>query len=425
MHIGFYFESVKQEGGAYQVALNHLEALRDIQNHEFIIFNTSLDFPFDDFKNLPNFKIIDLIKRPKNKTEENPSPTSTAQKKQNLKRKVVLFFLDILRFFHLYRLENFLARFKARARAKIFDGYGLDLLLFHGTSELSIYTNIPSVVIIHDIHHRLYPQFPEMSEKGQWTKREYTYSRIDKNTFRIYVDSEVGKEDLARVYNIDPKKIVILRPLPPPYIRTEISQSELVEIRKKYNLPEKFLFYPAQFWPHKNHKNLVLAAKILRDQGVTVPIVLVGSKKELWGEYDRVVNLVKESGLERQVLFLGFVPIEDISPLYRLATGLIMPVYVGWTYVPIVEAWAMECPIIYSTARGCREQGGDSALYVDPYKPEDIALKIKEFWQNPQLRATLIENGKLRLAAWTRKDFNSTIENVINEFEQQKHHSSK
>ncbi|MEK7575025.1 MAG: glycosyltransferase family 1 protein [Patescibacteria group bacterium] len=421
MKIGFYFESFKGEGGVYQVALNYLEALREIPNHECIIFNISPDFPYEKFSSVKNWKIIDLVKHPPQSTLPEDAIVKSIRRKQLVKRKLILIFLDVLRFFRLYKLENFLARFKAKKRARVFNNYDLDLLLFHGTSELSLYTKIPTIVMIHDINHRLHPEFPEMSQKGQWSKREYVFSRIGKNTYRISVPSETGKADTLRLYNIAPNKIVILRPLPPPYLRTDLSTSELQKVTRKYNLPEKFLFYPAQFWPHKNHYNLVSAVKILKDKGTIVPLVFVGSRKELWGEYDRVVDLVKKSGLDKQIFFLGYVPIEDMSPLYRLATGLVMPAHAGWTFLPIVEAWAMGCPIIYSRTPCSIEQGGDSAIYVDPYRPDDIALKIEQLWENPELRNRLVQNGKKRLAAWTQLDFNKTVKKFVDDFEKEKY----
>ncbi|OHA18457.1 MAG: hypothetical protein A2664_00750 [Candidatus Taylorbacteria bacterium RIFCSPHIGHO2_01_FULL_46_22b] len=424
MRIGFYFECFKKSGGVYQIALNHLEVLRGISNHEFVLFNISPDFPYADFKNLPNWKIIDTVKFSSIEGQTQNKQAPKMRLDYLLKRKLILFVIETLRFFHLYWLENFLARFKAKKRAKIFDGHNLDLLLFHGPAELSIYTKIPSVVIIHDLHHKLTPEFPEMSKLGQWSKREYLYSHLDKNAFRIYVDSEVGKADIVRLYGVDPKKIVPLPPLPPPYIKTEVSEEEKKEVKQKYDLPDRFLFYPAQFWPHKNHFNLVKAVKLLKDRGVVVPLILVGSRQELWGEYERVVELVQTSGLEGQVKILGYVPIEDMSALYKLASGLAMPMYVGWTYVPIVEAWAMGCPIIYSTAHGCPEQGGDAAIYVDPYKSEDIAEKINQFWNDSSLRAQLVQNGYKKLALWTKSDFARTIKKTINDFEQERKRTS-
>lgn len=420
MKIGFYFDCFKKSGGVYQIALNHLEALSKIKNHSFWVFNISPDFPYKEYENKPNWKIVDLVKFSERKQGKNGQGQPSVKVDKRLKRKIVLFGLDIIRFFHLYRLENFLTRIKARKRAKIFEHYGMDLILFPGTSELSLFTKVPSVVIIHDAHHRLTPEFPEMSKKGQWSKREYVFKRIDRNAFRIYVDSEVGKADVIRLYGVKPEKISILRPLPPPYINTSVTPDEIRAVQKKYSLPDKFLFYPAQFWPHKNHRNLVEAIAMLKEKKIIVPLVLVGSQKELWGEYDRILDLIKKHGLQNQIKILGFVPVEEISPLYKLATGLIMPMFVGWTYVPIVEAWALDCPIIYTTAHGCPEQGSDSAIYVDPHSPEDISIKIKEFWQNPSLRQKLVINGRKKLASWTRDDFDSTIKATIDDFQKEK-----
>ena len=33
----------------------------------------------------------------------------------------------------------------------------------------------------------------------------------------------------------------------------QVSQDDLVKLRQKYNLPQRFCYVPNQFWKHKNH----------------------------------------------------------------------------------------------------------------------------------------------------------------------------
>ncbi len=412
MKIGFYFEASKKSGGAYQYALNLLEALRENREHQFVAFNISPDFPFNDFK-LPNWETVNLINVEKIGTIDRQG----AVKKESLRRKLVNRVLTALRALKLYRLEIYLTRQSAKRRAKQLLGRGIDLMFFHGPSELSFLTNIPAVVPIHDLEHRRHKNFPELRTKGQWQRREYTYNNVKKTAYKILVDSPIGKQDVTDFYRIPENRIEIVPFLPPSYLKKETGETEIEIVRRKYNLPEKFIFYPAQFWPHKNHLNLVKALAILKDKGCTVPAVFVGSKREEWGAYQKVMGFIKTHGLEENIQFLGFVDNDEMSALYRMSEALVMPTFLGPTNIPVYEAWFMECPVLYSDIRGPREQAGDAAILFDPYKPESMALAVQKIWGNKTLRQELIIRGRKRLTLWTRKDFYDKIRSIINEFE--------
>ncbi len=412
MNIGFYFECSKKSGGVYQYALNLLDALKEMKEHKYTVFNISNDFPFDDFR-LPNWEIVNIV----------PIQEATAgtvgvsnQQKSSLKRRFNLFVLELLRKFKLYNVQIFLERLNSKKRASNFLGHNLDLMFFHGPSELSFLTDIPAVLPIHDLQHRAQPEFLEVSSMGQYEKREYLYNNIKKSAYKILVDSLVGKEDVIKYYDISSDRIEVVQFLPPNYLKQNVSAQEKEKVLKKYGLPSRFLFYPAQFWPHKNHKNLVLAIKTLREGGLTVPLVLVGTRQELWGEFDNIKKLIKEEELEGQIYFLNYVSNDEMSVLYKLATALVMPTFFGPTNIPVVEAWFMDCPVLYSDIRGCREQAGDAALLFDPKNPESIAEKIQLIWGSEAVREDLISKGRRHLSSWTRQNFNDKIIELINNF---------
>ncbi len=196
-----------------------------------------------------------------------------------------------------------------------------------------------------------------------------------------------------------------------------ISLLRAKRILKKYNLPARFIFYPAQFWPHKNHQNLIKALAILKKRNIIIPLVLIGAKKEEWGEFDRVMSLIKKEGLEKQVYYPGYVNNKEVGALYKLALAMIMPTFLPTSNYPVIEAWQADCPVLYSNIRGCRDQAGDAALLFNPGNPEDIANKIKTIWKNKDLRNKLIRKGKERLNKWTTKDFNKKVAQIISDFE--------
>lgn len=417
MKIGFYFECSTKSGGAYQYAFNMIETLAKIPEHEYVVFNISPDFPYHLAK-LPNWKVIDIIPvvKKQNDSAEN-KPQNTVQH-ASFKRRFNLFILEGLRKLHLYRLNMFLTSINAKRRAEKFSKFGIDLMIYHGPSELSFLTKIPGIVPIHDIEHRLHKnEFPELSDLGQWAKREYLYKNIAKRAWRILVDSEISKEDVAREYGVATEKISIVPFIPAMYLKKDISEEAKASVRAKFNLPEKFIYYPAQFWPHKNHRGLIEAIALLKEKGLIVNVVFTGGTQDLWGEYERIKKLIAERELDNQVKFLGFVNALEISAIYKMAEAMVMPVLMGPTFIPVYEAWFMDCPVLYSDIRGPREQAGNAALLFNPHSPAKISSSIEKIWKNETLRQNLIAKGKERLSKWTQKDFYDKIRSIIIEFE--------
>jgi len=417
MKIGYYFECSKKSGGVYQYALNLLSALRENTEHSFTVFNISPDFPVSDF-NLPNWKIINIVPQTgKQINGSNANEPFISSKKPSLRRKFNLFVLSILRFFHLYTLEIYLTTINSKKRARAFLGHDIDLMFFHGPSELSFLTDIPSIAPIHDLNHRLHSTFKAVYGVKQWKQREYLFKNVVKEVYKIIADSKVSREDIVSAYNVKQSKIQILPHLAPTYMNTDVSDADKRVVVKKYNLPEKFLFYPAQYWPHKNHQRLIRAIKILKDKGIFVPLALAGGKGSIMGEYEKVEKLIRNLGLKDQIHILGYVHDKYMSALYKLSTALILPYFSEPSNIPMVEAWLMDTPVMCADERGCRDQADGSAIMFNPYEPDSMARKIEELWNNKELQNKLVARGRERLASWTREDYDRTIKKIIDEIE--------
>jgi len=174
------------------------------------------------------------------------------------------------------------------------------------------------------------------------------------------------------------------------------------------NIPEGYIFYPAQFWYHKNHINLLRALRYIKDKyNLEIPLILVGSKKN---NFENVMNEIQNLGLSQQVKYLGYVPDEDMPYLYKLATALVMPTLFESVSMPIWEAFHLGCPVVSSNVCALPEQVGDAGLIFDPYNIQDMAEKIFIIWTNENLRNELVNKGFERV-----KDL--TIENYAKEWE--------
>ena len=93
-----------------------------------------------------------------------------------------------------------------------------------------------------------------------------------------------------------------------------------------------------------------------------------------------------------------------------------MPTSFGPTNIPVLEAWLMGTPVVYSNVKGCKEQLGNAGLLINPYKPKDIAEKIQKIYTDKNLVKKLIELGYIRVNLWNRALFTSKINEILKDF---------
>jgi glycosyltransferase involved in cell wall biosynthesis len=298
----------------------------------------------------------------------------------------------------------------------------IDLMLYPLAHSFAFEVDIPYMVAIHDLQHRLQPKFAEVSAKGEWIGREYLYRNAARHATLIVADSDVGREDIMQCYGpygVDPDHVRVLPYCPPPYFRVGDPTSSQERARKLYSrLPKSYLFYPANFWPSKNHLHLVEALVDLRARyGLCIPLVLCGSRGGPLRDrtFRDVMAAAERGGVTQQVCYLGYVPDELIAGLFAGATGLVMPTFFGPTNIPVVESWAVGCPVITSRLHGITEHVGDAALLVNPTSVREIAEAIRALWIDEELRASLAQRGRKRGAAYTGLDFNERFSSVMEE----------
>jgi glycosyltransferase involved in cell wall biosynthesis len=282
-------------------------------------------------------------------------------------------------------------------------------------------TAVPYVLAIHDLQHRLQPEFPEVSADGEYERREYLFGNAARYATLVLADSEVGKEDILAAYGdsgITADRVKVLPFLPACAPRPRLSGAQREALRARYGLPPRYLFCPAHFWPHKNHARIIEAlAWVRRQHGEEIPIVLTGSHTGALREFTWTAlrERMHAQGVGGQVHALGYVPDEDVAALYASAEALVFPTFFGPTNIPILEAWACDCPVLTSDLRGIREQVGPAGLLVDPRSVEALAEGIHRLWNDATLRQQLVESGRARLAAYTHEDYLARLTEILAE----------
>jgi glycosyltransferase involved in cell wall biosynthesis len=292
---------------------------------------------------------------------------------------------------------------------------GLDFIWFVGAEALQV--DMPYMAVVWDLQHRLQPWFPEVSAGGRWKHREQFYSEFLRRAAFVIAGTEAGKEEIQRFYQLPAHTIKILKH-PTPSFALEAASHDAGSDRRRLvelGLTEPYLLYPAQLWAHKNHANLFYALRVLKDKyNLELRLALVGSDK---GNQDYLKRLALELKIDSQVKFLGFVSGAELIELYRNALALTYVSYFGPENLPPLEAFALGCPVIAANVSGATEQLGDSALLVDPSRPETIADAIQSVNTDPAMREKLVTRGRVRAQSWTAADFVRGVFSILDEFE--------
>jgi glycosyltransferase involved in cell wall biosynthesis len=273
-----------------------------------------------------------------------------------------------------------------------------DAELFHATEHLlPPLHGVPTVLTVHDMIFRLFREHQRPLNFWYLNAAMPLYCH---RASAIITVSECSKRDIVAHYGLDPGKVTVIY---------EAASSEFVpappdavhQIRQRYGLPDQFLIHVGTIEPRKNLTRLVGALQGLRDEGLTVPLIVVGHKGWL---YDEFFQFLEGLHVRDSVRFTGYVPSADLPTLYSAAAAAVMASVYEGCGLPVLEAMACGTPVLSSNTSSLPEMGGDAACYFDPYDVGAMARAISEVWTNAELRSEMRHRG-LRQAAkfsWQR-----------------------
>lgn len=273
---------------------------------------------------------------------------------------------------------------------------------------------LPYVMTIWDLQHRLQPHFPEVSANGEWDIRERQFKRaLSRPTF-VVTGSNRGRDEIERFYGVHRDRIRVL-PMPTPSFAIANNLEEDPSILAALNLPGPYLFYPAQFWSHKNQIVLLQMLRILKERrSEPICLVLVGND---FGNRQHIEATAVKLGVADRLRIPGFVSRPQLIALYRNALALSYSSFFGPDNLPPLEAMALGCPVIVGDFAGAEEQLGDAALHVPCGSESAFAEAVIRLLEQPNLRSDLIGRGRKRAQTYTVFHYSDSISEILDEFE--------
>ncbi len=391
MHrIGVNIWGRPDNGGSYQYTLAQLKALSGLPKDQYDLTAFFADPGWETYLNELGIKGVKLVERT---------------------GRIITFVEHMLWRYN----RSFIASIYSRMTCdtKSVRKHKIELLITGSSIGSGFFLKTPTVVPVHDIMHRYEPEIKELHD--EYAERERRYSYEAKHAEIVLVDSNLGKKQYVESYKNFRKHleehVEVLPFIPPTYIYEDESVAPAAK------LPDKYLFYPAQFWTHKNHLRLLQAIKKLKDEGLRVELVLCGSEQN---NLDNINSAIDQMGIADQVTILGYVKNSEMRYLYEKARALVYPTLLGPTNIPPLEAFFLGCPVLSSDVYAMKEQLQDAALFFDPRDVDSMADSIKKIWTNDDLCKKLIEKGKEKAASWGQNEFDFRLKEIIDGYFERK-----
>ncbi len=255
---------------------------------------------------------------------------------------------------------------------------------------------VPTIATVVDLLHR---DYPASLRPGEAAYREKLYAELAESADLFQCISEYTGSQLQKCYGIPAARI--LRTYIAVHDRLErqaaLQSSSAANARVSSH---PYFLYPANSWRHKNHRTLLVAYRLYRQQAGAAPwdLVLTGHDDEGMQE---ILAAADSLGLANHVRYQGHLSEGEFAELWRNAGALVFPSLHEGFGIPLVEAMHFRVPIVCSDVTSLPEIAGGAALLADARRPEIFAAALARIAADADLRADLVQRGADQLARFS------------------------
>jgi glycosyltransferase involved in cell wall biosynthesis len=266
----------------------------------------------------------------------------------------------------------------------------------HFPYPTSFPTNLPMIYEPWDLQHR---HFPEFFSAADLDYRERVYGGSCQRARVVVTATRFIKEDLIRQFGVDRERIAVV-PRSSLQFQQRLTPEEKAAARAEHGLPERYLFYPAMTFRHKNHERLFEALVILRDRhGIRLPLICSGRPHKPY--HPTVLKAAERLGVDGQVRFLGKVKGDLMCALFSTADLLVFPSLFEGLGLPVLEAFHHSLPVACSSTTCLPEVTDGAAQEFNPLDPESIASAVMTGLKDRVRREAMVLAGHRRLETFS------------------------
>lgn len=264
----------------------------------------------------------------------------------------------------------------------------------------------PYVVTVHDVLEHMY-----RARNGSGLRRSLHFHltrRVLKNAARIFAVSQFTKTEVQKLFGIPSHRIeVVYNAIDPRFLTGHAGDADRLLLAERYQITYPFLLYAGRISPHKNLVRIIEAFSALKAElskqelYPDLKLIIIGDELSKHPDLRRTVI---RGGVQNDVRFLGFVPIEVLRIFYDIAKVFVFPsLYEGFGLPPL-EAMAHGTPVLTSNTSSIPEVVGNAAVLVNPENLFEIMRALQRVLLDPSLRERLRQAGyeQVKKFSWDR-----------------------
>ncbi|MDE6266163.1 MAG: glycosyltransferase family 4 protein [Muribaculaceae bacterium] len=272
--------------------------------------------------------------------------------------------------------------------------------LYHGLSNelpLNIHkAGVPSVVTIHDLIFRRFPQYYKPVDRKIY---DYKFRRAAELATRVIAISEQTRHDIMQFYNIPPEKIDVVYQGCDAQFQRPVAPEQIREVKRKYGLSHPYIIGVGTI---EERKNQMLTAQALPQLPGDIHLVLVGRNAR--GYADKIMRYAAQNGLSERIHILSGIPFSDFPPLYAGAILSSYPSRFEGFGIPVIESISAGTPVIVGKGSCLEEAAGEHAPAVDCDDVDEFASRALEIIESDDLRTFLVEEGRKHIARFSHRN---------------------
>ena len=286
---------------------------------------------------------------------------------------------------------------------QILEKLNLDLVHFPHFNVPLFYGN-KFIVTIHDLIHQHFAMkrattLDPLTYKIKQFGYKKVFSHAVKKSKKIIVPSEFVKSQLCDEWKIERSKVVVTcEGVDEKILQIKSKQKKNLQLKilEKIGVKKPYIFYVGNAHPHKNIESLIRAFRRIRCKHRDLNLVLAGGDHYFW-------KRIKDHYDDPGIIYPGYVTDESLVTLFANAQMFVMPSFEEGFGIPVLESFAIGCPVVCSDIGALKEVAGDGAIYFDPKSIDGIAEKITQVLENEKLKKDLIKNGEKKVKNFSWK----------------------
>jgi glycosyltransferase involved in cell wall biosynthesis len=270
---------------------------------------------------------------------------------------------------------------------------GVDLFFMPNINFVALSPKAKLILTIHDLSWEIFPE--TFSLKRRIWHSFINPRKLCEKAEKIIAVSDSSRADIVSHFKIAPEKVRrIYNGIANEIEQLDRNDPKLIEVKERYHLPFNFIFYLGTVEPRKNIPAIVKAFDQLKElnnpQLSKYKLVIAGG---MGWKIKSILDEMRNAKHTKDIIFTSCITNEDKAAVYTLAALFVYPSFFEGFGIPVLEALRCGVPVVTSNCSALPEVVDKAAIMIDPDKPEELFLAMKEILLDRELLAKMQSNG--------------------------------